>query len=245
MLLQENVSKLEEVVNFDRYADPTTWRSDEGPTVGLVMTPAATTAALAILADWKTYCDPTAFLRDSMRQIASGLAHVHGLHMLHRDIKPENIVYCSVYPVRAVIIDFGCSSPTSTSTRHDRGTVTYLAPEVMRIKLQGSEEPFSYPSDVWSLGVTLLDFLVGRRFSQNLGTESCYQSLKESMNAHDAEDFPEFWDLILKLLGWDPKSRPTAVEIAARFPERRSQGKPLLSLVTEEDEDVPSKRTKV
>jgi serine/threonine protein kinase len=235
------VCKLEEVVNFNPLADPTTWRQDEGPTVGLIMTPPAATVALTILADWKTYSDPTAFLSDSMHQIASGLAYVHGLNVLHRDIKPDNIVYRLVDPVHAIIIDFGCSSPTPRSTRHDRGTVSYLAPEVMRIKSQESKEPFSFPSDVWSLGATLLDFLLGKKFDQKLGTEACYQTFRKRMDAHvGALHFPEFWNLVLELLAWDPDSRPTAVEIAARFP-RRSQGE---SQQRVRDEHVPSKRAK-
>ncbi|KAF2022796.1 serine/threonine protein kinase [Setomelanomma holmii] len=230
------------VVNFDPLADPTTWRQDEGPTVGLIMSPPATTVALGLLTTWKSLPDPNAFLSDSMRQIAYGLAHVHGINVLHRDIKPDNIVYCSIDPVHAVIIDFGCSSPTPRSTRHDRGTIPYLAPEVMRIKLQESTESFSFPSDVWSLGATLLDFLNGKKFDRRLGTESCYQSFKKIMNANVvALHFPKFWDLVLELLAWNPDSRPTAIEIAARFPER-SRGESPRRLVT--DEHVPSKRGK-
>jgi serine/threonine protein kinase len=235
------VCKLENVFNFNPLANPTTWRQDEGPTVGQIMTPPAATVALTILADWKTYRDTTAFLSDSMHQIAFGLAYVHGLNVLHRDIKPDNIVYRVVDPVHAIIIDFGCSSSTPRSTRHDRGTVSYLAPEVMRIKTQESKEPFSFPLDVWSLEVTLLDLLHGKKFDQKLGTEACYQNFKKIIDAHvGALHFPEFWDLTLELLAWDPDSRPTAVEIAARFPGR-IQGE---SQQCVRDEHVPSKRAK-
>ncbi|KAH8727324.1 kinase-like domain-containing protein [Phaeosphaeriaceae sp. PMI808] len=237
-----NVCKLEKVVNFDYSADPTTWRQDEGPTVGLIMSPPATTVALGLLATWKSLPDSTTFLTNSMHQLASGLAYIHSLDVLHRDIKPDNIVYCSINPVHAVIIDFGCSVPTPKSTRHDRGTITYLAPEVMKIKLGKSTEPFSFPSDVWSLGATLLDFLFEKKFNQKLGTESCYQLFKKIMEGNAVElHYPEFWDLVLELLAWNPDRRPSALEIARRFPGQsrcQESRRPVI------DKNVLSKRGK-
>jgi serine/threonine protein kinase len=189
--------------------------------VGLIMSPPGTAVALELLSSWKSLSVPATFLRDSVRQLASGLAHVHSLNILHRDIKPNNIIYNSTDPVHAIIVDFGCSVPNSKSNRHDRGTITYLAPEVMRIKEGKSSELFSFPSDVWSLGVTLIDFLMGQQLHRPLGTESIYQDFKKAMGTNNVELlYREFWDLVLELLAWDPKLRPTAMQVAQRFPEK-------------------------
>ncbi|EDU47135.1 serine/threonine protein kinase [Pyrenophora tritici-repentis Pt-1C-BFP] len=210
------------IINWDPFANPRDWRQDEGPTVGLVMSPPATSGALQLLATWKSFPVPATFLRDSVHQIASGLAHVHSLDILHRDIKPNNIVYRSTNPVHAIIVDFGCSDLGPKSTRHDRGTMTYLAPEVIRIKDSESSEPFSLPSDVWSLGVTVVDFLMGKPFHQQLGRASIYQSFKRTMAENTVElHHPLFWDLALELLAWDPESRPSAMQVAQRFTVRQ------------------------
>ncbi|EFQ88280.1 hypothetical protein PTT_15921 [Pyrenophora teres f. teres 0-1] len=217
-----NVCKLDKVINWDPFANPRDWRQDEGPTVGLVMSPPATSGALQLLATWKYLPVPATFLCDSVHQIASGLAHVHSLDILHRDIKPNNIVYRSTNPVHAIIVDFGCSDLAPKSTRHDRGTLTYLAPEVIRIKDGESSEPFSLPSDVWSLGVTVVDFLMGKQFYQQLGRASFYQSFQRTMATNTVElHHPVFWDLALELLAWNPECRPTAMQVAQRFPDKQ------------------------
>jgi serine/threonine protein kinase len=156
------------------------------------------------------------FIQDSVRQISSGLAYVHSLDILHRGIKPQDIVYHSVSPVYAIITDFGCSDPSPTSIRHNRGTVNYLAPEVMRLKDGDSNEPFSFPSDIRSLGVTLIDFLMSRHISRVLGRAPDYKTFEDAMVTTKADElhYPVHWKPIQELLVWDPENRPTAMELA-------------------------------
>jgi serine/threonine protein kinase len=207
------------------------------------MSPPATAVALELLSSWKLLSVPATFLRDTVRQLASGLAHVHSLNILHRDIKPNNIIYYSTDPVHAIIVDFGCSVPDSKSNRHDRGTITYLAPEVMRIKEGKSSEQFSFPSDVWSLGVTLIDFLTGQQRHRCLGTESVYQGFMKSLDTNNVELlYPDFWNLVLDLLAWDPENRPTAMQVAQRFPEQSSCKEPRHP---SRDEELSAKRRKL
>jgi serine/threonine protein kinase len=52
---------------------------------------------------------------------------------MHRDIKPENIL-ASAAPIRGVIIDFGCATWEKTSKDHMKGTIRYLAPEIIALK---------------------------------------------------------------------------------------------------------------
>ena len=86
-------------------------------------------------------------------ELAGGLKAVHNAGILHRDIKPENIL---VTPDRhPKLIDFGLSLTLHddkftrmTKTGQVVGTLSYLAPELLRLDNEASEE-----SDIYSLGV--------------------------------------------------------------------------------------------
>ncbi|KAJ7625014.1 hypothetical protein DFH06DRAFT_1142336 [Mycena polygramma] len=83
----------------------------------------------------------------ALRQIASGLRHLHGLKLVHRDIKPQNILVSAgtgrggVKSYRMLISDFGlCKKldidqtsflPTSHGAQA-AGTVGWRAPEILR-----------------------------------------------------------------------------------------------------------------
>ncbi|KAI4678634.1 hypothetical protein J4E81_010623 [Alternaria sp. BMP 2799] len=241
----ENVCKLLEVVNWDASANPHEWRQNECLTVGLIMSPPATSSALQLLPTWKRLPESTTFLRESIRQIGSGLAHIHSLNILHRDIKPENIGYRSESPVHVIILDFGCSDLGPHSTRHNRGTITYLAPEVMRIKEEVSPDPFSFPSDVWSLGVTLVDFLMGKQVHRKLGQAPVYKSFRDILDATAARvDYREFWDIAVELLAWEAELRPTAEQLAQRFSHEK-QNESEVSRQPSQSEEPLAKRGKV
>jgi serine/threonine protein kinase len=222
--MQRNVIKLDKVVNWDPSACPLSWHPDECRAVGLIMSPSATIRAPELLSSWKSFPDPAAFLRASVYQLASGLAYIHSLDILHRDIKPENIIYQSTSPAHATIVDFGASDPSPTSVRHGRGTITYLAPEVMRIKDGTSDQPFSFPSDIWSLGVTLVDFLWGEQYHSELGRSSVYRNFQMIMDQNTrVQPYPQYCKLVQELLAWNPESRLSATVLAKRFPEQEAE----------------------
>jgi mitogen-activated protein kinase kinase len=84
--------------------------------------------------------------------VLEGLTYLSGRKIIHRDIKPSNILLCRDGQVK--LCDFGVSGELIGSKGNADtfiGTSYYMAPE----RIQG----FSYTitSDVWSLGVTLLE----------------------------------------------------------------------------------------
>ena len=88
---------------------------------------------------------------------ADGLDYAHNQGVIHRDIKPANILY-SLRDDRLKISDFGVARITNnnrTKTGIVLGTPMYMSPE------QLNAEELTGHSDLFSLGVTLYELLVG------------------------------------------------------------------------------------
>ncbi|GJN92612.1 hypothetical protein Rhopal_005647-T1 [Rhodotorula paludigena] len=89
--------------------------------------------------DLVTQLDP----KKALRQITSGLRHLHTLKIVHRDIKPQNILVSTAKRgqpgLRMLISDFGLckkldvdESSFQQTVNHAAGSFGYRAPEVLR-----------------------------------------------------------------------------------------------------------------
>ncbi|KAF1971998.1 MAP kinase [Bimuria novae-zelandiae CBS 107.79] len=83
--------------------------------------------------------------------VLNGLTYLHARRIIHRDIKPSNILLSRDGQVK--LCDFGVSGDFGTKGEADTfiGTSYYMAPE----RITG--QSYTITSDVWSLGVTLLE----------------------------------------------------------------------------------------
>ncbi|KAI9684194.1 MAG: Protein kinase C signaling pathway involved MAPKK protein [Trizodia sp. TS-e1964] len=83
--------------------------------------------------------------------VLGGLTYLHSQKIIHRDIKPSNILLCRNGQVK--LCDFGVSGEFGTKGDANTfiGTSYYMAPE----RITG--QSYTITSDVWSLGVTLLE----------------------------------------------------------------------------------------
>ncbi|MES2819223.1 MAG: serine/threonine-protein kinase [Pseudomonadota bacterium] len=93
------------------------------------------------------------------RQIAEGLSVVHEQGLIHRDIKPANILFR--HDGTVVITDFGIAKDLGLDTELTHfgiavGSPSYSSPE------QAQCEPLDQRSDIYSLGVILLEMLTGQ-----------------------------------------------------------------------------------
>ncbi|KAG8983524.1 hypothetical protein FRB90_005923, partial [Tulasnella sp. 427] len=96
-------------------------------------------------------------------QLSQAVSYVHSQHILHTDIKPHNVLITSSFDV--LLSDFNTAihipSVSLSGPPNDPaglGTPAYSPPEFNK----PPPSPFSYPSDVWALGVTLMVMIVGR-----------------------------------------------------------------------------------
>lgn len=97
-------------------------------------------------------------IKEIMKQILSGLAHLESKQIIHRDIKTLNIMVknppldSNEFPT-LLICDFGlaCKNIEPILCKGS-GTYGYMAPEVMESKSK-EEIPYSTKIDVFSVGV--------------------------------------------------------------------------------------------
>lgn len=94
-----------------------------------------------------------------MKQVAEGMAWIHGAGIVHRDLKPSNILFDA--KTRSVkVCDFGLSVllPKGHKTNLDpKGTPLYVAPELV------TEGPTTHACDVFSFGILGYAFVSRQR----------------------------------------------------------------------------------
>ena len=117
-----------------------------------------------------------------VQQISAGLAEIHKRGIIHRDLKPANSIFRSILLVICAVIegygsarankiriwkvaDFGITTAGTSknliATNNQRGTLHYLAPEI--ILCEPGIPSYTNKVDIWSLGAILYELRTGRK----------------------------------------------------------------------------------
>ncbi|MFA7338076.1 MAG: protein kinase, partial [Candidatus Obscuribacterales bacterium] len=162
---------------------------------------------------------PLAILLSIFQQAAAGLGYAHSKGMIHRDVKPGNIVLLNspdAVGATVKIVDFGIAKLTDaqygaqklTTAGEVFGSPLYMSPE------QSMAQTLDQRTDIYSLGVTLFEALVGDPpFIAN--------SAVEVMMMHQSAPVPIINSV--SEVGYPPEVQQVVEKMMAKVPEDRYQ----------------------
>lgn len=162
---------------------------------------------------------PEPYLAAICKQVLQGLMYLHHeKHIIHRDMKPSNLLMNHRGEVK--ITDFGVSAimeSTSGQANTFVGTYNYMSPE----RISGGQ--YGYKSDIWSLGLVLLECATGS-FPYVPPEGTVWESFFELMDAIVSQPPPsappshfsaEFCSFISACVQKEPKDRRSASDLMA------------------------------
>lgn len=149
--------------------------------------------------------------------IARALAYLHARRCIHRDLKGENLLITSNGRVK--ITDFGFARIAARNEEESKrltfcGTDSYMSPEI----LIGDE--FDLPTDIYSFGIILCEIA-----SRKLADDRVFKRTPPTFGIDEDEVRslaspgcpPDFVQLAIDCLAFEPKDRPTTKDILARL----------------------------
>ncbi|KAF5329607.1 hypothetical protein D9619_009406 [Psilocybe cf. subviscida] len=148
--------------------------------------------------------------------VLEGLTYLYDVHrIIHRDIKPSNILLNSEGDIK--LCDFGVSGELINSIANTFvGTSIYMSPE----RIQGAE--YTVKSDVWSLGIALIELATGRfpfyDTTSDDDTSDLEQLAEEGSDDDDSDD-----DFLVHLKDKTPTHRDSTFAFNKRMQKRISK----------------------
>ena len=160
-----------------------------------------------------------------LRDVAGGLAYLHGQDILHRDIKPDNILRNEAGDF--VITDFGISLRMRSTLRRNStrqmqqgemsGTIGYMGPELFGKKAEAVKA-----TDIWALGASLYELLSGELpFMGQGGVMQLHGAEIPEIPERYGKELQEVLEACLSRECWD---RPTAEQLRD-YAEAKLQGR--------------------
>ncbi|CAI9270320.1 unnamed protein product [Lactuca saligna] len=162
---------------------------------------------------WKPNGYPSPVMLKVMRDIVTGLAHLHELGIIHRDLKPQNVLIRKDTSISAKVSDMGISKRLSdnksslTKTTTGYGSSGWQAPEQLKNERQ------TRAVDLFSFGCLLFFCITGGRHPFGDMLERDINIVNDRKDLFLVDNIPEAFHLISHLLHPDPQFRPKAAEV--------------------------------
>lgn len=148
---------------------------------------------------------PVGEVRTVARRLVSALAYMHSRRLVHRDVKLDNVMLASPGEcATSKLIDFGHADDVAAPRPGVRGTLAYMAPEILTRRI-------APPVDMWSLGVTVYAMAFGEMpfYVRDPADLAALPGTNFTRIANVPDALKNF---IARLLDRDPKSRMTALQ---------------------------------
>jgi len=134
------------------------------------------------------------------------------LGLLHRDVKPSNVRITPVGEVK--VLDFGVaradfSEREAFTKSYLLGSDGYMGPE----RFEGEDGP---ATDVYSLGVVLLEMLTGKAFGPTSIRPSKLAARVDAAILAAGGFHPPLEDLVRQMISFEPHDRPSAAAVERR-----------------------------
>ncbi len=154
-------------------------------------------------------------------ELLIGLAAAHERGIIHRDLKPGNILITSSGNIK--ITDFGLAAVLTANSITQEGAVlgtpAYMSPE------QSRGETLDARTDLFSLGVTLVELLTGQRMFDGESYAECLRKIAAFTPEHLKKILPEipesFERILERLLAPSPDGRFASAAEALDVLEKR------------------------
>ena len=182
---------------------------------------------------------------DLLLQIIEGMCHLRDFRVIHRDLRSENILVnkCAQassmlsmpsvatnlrgfeggHFYHAKVADFGTSKSQMNDSEFftkGKGTVKWMAPEVLEATLEREDTTlhYSWDADMYSFGITSSELLTGERPFQDVSGRKLLDLILAGIRPPLPPDCPDSLKrLVCECWDTNPQNRPNCWEVRERL----------------------------
>ncbi|EGG22665.1 putative protein serine/threonine kinase [Cavenderia fasciculata] len=137
------------------------------------------------------------------KEILKGIAYLHENKLVHRDIKSGNIMISLEGDIK--LVDFGlCASVENGASHHMVGSPYWMPPEMIK------GEPHSFPADVWSFGICMLEMMYRKPPHRESRFKSMFYNSTQGIDVTKFKCSLDLKDMLWQCFEMDPSKRSSA-----------------------------------